>query len=161
MHCVIGIDQSLTSTGVVVIEDGVPKPIDYKVINTTKDQTIQQRIWYITTQIHLIAHKYKPILINVEGLSFASSGNATRDLAGLYYSLTTVLPFSFGYNVQTITPNQVKKFATGKGRADKKEMWEALPDHIKEAFSLVKKTKGLYDVTDAYWLAKYTEDIIK
>ena len=57
-----------------------------------------------------------------------------------------------------ISPNLVKKFATCKGGADKAAMVEAMPeklvDEIKEAN--YKKTTGLYDIADAYWIAKYT-----
>ena len=53
----------------------------------------------------------------------------------------------YGSNMVIISPNLVKKFATGKGGADKAAMVEAMPeslvDEIKEAN--YKKTTGLYD----------------
>ena len=58
-------------------------------------------------------------------------------------------------------PNTVKKVATGKGKADKQELYEALPLKPQALFSEkmgLKKTTGLYDLTDAYWIGVATQE---
>ena len=57
-----------------------------------------------------------------------------------------------------------KKLACGKGNADKKILVDNLPTDVREYFDKlgVKKTTGLGDLSDAYWIGmvlynKYTK----
>jgi N-acetyl-gamma-glutamylphosphate reductase len=54
------------------------------------------------------------------------------------------------------SPNEIKKFATTKGNATKDVMVAALPKDVAKLFAgkNLKKTTGLTDVTDAYWIAE-------
>jgi len=117
---------------------------------------VYERVWEITLYILNLVLDSKPDLIALEGLAFSKFGNATRDLAGLQYALVTTLRFAFKCKVAIIPPNTVKKVATGKGNSKKPEMYEALPEGIKQHFKDMgaKKTKGLFDLTDAYWIGK-------
>ena len=58
-----------------------------------------------------------------------------------------------------VPPTTLKKFATGSGKADKNEMIAALPVDVREHFNAqgYKKTTGLTDVADAYWLSTYAK----
>jgi len=103
---------------------------------------------------------HKVDLVAIEGLAFGMRGDATRDLAGLQYAIVNKLRFEGGFRVEIIAPNAVKKFATGDGRAKKEVLYEALPKSTQEVFLGigVKKTTGLYDLTDAYWIAMAIEE---
>jgi hypothetical protein len=84
------------------------------------------------------------------------TGNATRDLAGLQFSIITKIKFILQMDIEIIAPPTLKKFATGSGRASKIDMINALPPEVYEHFTKEKKWKkssGLTDVTDAYFLA--------
>lgn len=162
----VGIDQSITSTGLVILVDGM---VSAKAIRTEKDQggTMEKlrRIRSICAGvIESIDHAQNSnplyqVDIRIEGLGYGSAGDATRDLAGLQYLILDRL-VSAGYtNVTIIPPTTLKKFATGKGNCGKVEMLDSLPDLVKEnfvaKFKKSGKKRGLWDVADAYWLAKY------
>lgn len=100
----------------------------------------------------------------LEGLGFGSTGDAARSLAGLQFMLIDGFYDAFADDymikfadptLRVATPTTVKKFATGKGNASKEEIFDALPDRIKEEFSKIPKSKGRYDLADAYWLSRY------
>jgi Holliday junction resolvasome RuvABC endonuclease subunit len=157
---ILGIDQSYTSAGFVILdESGDVKKFGTIRSNADTNGDIFDRAAFVTRSILDIAVEYDPALVGLEGLAFSKFGNATRDLAGLQFVIITQLRTTkYGSNLVIISPNLVKKFATGKGGADKAAMVEAMPeklvDEIKEAN--YKKTTGLYDIADAYWIAKYT-----
>lgn len=158
--CVIGIDQSYTSTGYTVIDKN--SLLEFGTIKTRKsdDTDVFERAYKVTNQIIEIVNKYKPERIGIEGLAFAKFGNATRDLAGLQWVIVTRLRYELGFTntkLVIVPPNQLKKTATDSGSASKDDMVKALPSDVYQRISDAnyKKTTGLYDITDAYWIAQY------
>ena len=170
MRKVLGIDQSFTSAGYVVLDES-GEVVDFGTIRSVgekngvvNDGDIFDRSIKITDSMLAIAHKHNVALVGLEGLAFSKFGNATRDLAGLQFVLITQLKKSkFGSNMEIISPNLVKKYATGKGNAEKVDMAAAMPQKFLDdiAERNFKKTTGLYDIADAYWIAKYTLDALK
>lgn len=150
---VLGIDPSLTSTGVCISRYNLAYYTE--VIRSDKDQDTYTRINYIVDKIFDIAVRYEPEKIVIEGVAFGGVGNATRDLAGLHYMLACSLKLVYD-DVIIVPPTSLKKFATGSGKAKKQDMYNSLPEHIKEHFSEIglQKTKGLPDIVDAYWLTQ-------
>lgn len=129
------------------------------ICTTDADGDIHDRALKIIERLEDLVLMYRPIRIGLEGLAFSKFGNATRDLAGLQMAMITHLRYrkpNQCKDLQIISPNLLKKYATGKGSADKNQMYEALPESAKAVYSAYKKTKGRSDVVDAYWLAKYT-----
>lgn len=112
--------------------------------------------------LHLAQHidTYNPDVIAIEGLAFGMRGNVTRDLGGLQFVIIAHLQEVMNKFVDIVAPTSVKKFATGSGRAKKEDMIENLPSEIHTYFINlgVKKTTGLSDLADAYWIAKCIED---
>mgnify|MGYP001823205010 CR=1 FL=1 len=157
---VLGIDQSYSCTGLIVIEGDVLKHVE--ALKSPKDMDIHARANWIATHIQMLADLHSPDCVGIEGLAFGMRGDATRDLAGLQFVIINKLLFhSRGdYPIEIVAPNAVKKFATGNGKAKKEELYESLPKLTQERFLEVgvKKTTGLYDLTDAYWIAKATEE---
>ena len=90
-------------------------------------------------------------------------GNSSRDLAILQGMIVcNVLKLIDDNNVDVVSPTAVKKFATGKGNAKKEEMFEAITDEKDKALvERYKKTKGRYDVSDAYHIGKMYIDARK
>lgn len=151
---ILAIDQSYTSSGIVVLEGNKILYAERFVSNTELD--IYERAWEVADRSIAVAKKFKVEYIAVEGLAFSKFGDATRDLAGLQYTMVTRLRFVEGYDVIIVPPNTVKKVATGKGNAKKEELMESLPKRVRAKFDKlgVKKTTGLLDLTDAFWIGK-------
>lgn len=170
MRRVLGIDQSFTSAGFVVLDEsgdvvefGTIKSVGAK-DGKENDGDIFDRASKITDAMLALAFKHDVDLVGLEGLAFSKFGNATRDLAGLQFVLITQLKKTkFGSNMEIISPNLVKKFATGKGNAEKADMANAMPQKLLDDISErnFRKTTGLYDIADAYWIAKYTLEALK
>lgn len=153
----IGIDQSYTSTGFVVLDEN-KKMLDCKVFTTDKKDDIFKRAWELSNDIVREVNKYEECKIAIEGLAFAMRGNATRDLAGLQFSIVSKIKYMIEKEIDIVAPPTLKKSATGNGKASKEEMIEALPKDVYEVFTGEKnwkKSRGLTDVADAYFLADF------
>jgi Holliday junction resolvasome RuvABC endonuclease subunit len=155
----LGIDQSFTSCGVVVLNE-LKEVIESTTIKSPKDRDIFARALYVAEELSTYINKYGPQKIGLEGLAFSKFGDATRDLAGLQFTVVNHIRSIHSYtttNLLIVSPNALKKFATTKGNAKKEQMVDCLPKIVLESFKKqnYKKTTGLYDVTDAYWIAKY------
>lgn len=159
---ILGIDQSLTCTGMVLFDKG--EAVHFELITTAADKTDEfdrfKRAEYISDRIVELCDEENITDVSIEGLGFGSSGNATRDLGGLQYLIVTKL-MKNNTNIIITPPTTLKKYATDNGRASKVEVFEAIEARDKSAFleiEKVKKTKGRYDLADAYWLGRYMED---
>lgn len=160
----IGIDQSYTSSGYCVIEND--NIIEFGTIKTDPSMTIYQRAGESGKNMVELVNKYPGSKVSIEGLAFGIRGSATRDLAGLQFVIIDRLCNNTHIDtVQIITPKTIKKFATGSGGSTKKkvtktDMVNSLPENVKELFkSKHKSTNGLYDVTDAYYLARVLQTL--
>lgn len=158
---VLSIDQSFTSCGFVILDDEEAHIYTHGVISaerycTNGSSDIFARAWSIAQHAAQLAQQFDVDFIALEGLAFSKLGNATRDLAGLQFTIISVVRFINEYDVVIVPPNAVKKTATGKGNAKKELLYEVLPEITKKYFlSLgVKKTTGLLDLTDAFWIGK-------
>ena len=156
----IGIDQSYTSTGFVVIDHN-DNILDAKIISSIKDELIFKKAWDLSETIKNELLKWDNPLVAIEGLAFSMTGNATRDLAGLQFLIISKLMFQANINPAIIAPPSLKKSATGNGKASKEDMIAALPENVYLYFIndlKLKKSKGLTDMTDAYFLAKHIKN---
>lgn len=155
---ILAVDQSYTSCGIVVLND--EKMVYCEKLTTDKTKDMFDRAWEVAEHLRAIALNCKPDKVALEGLAFAGAGNATRDLAGLQYVIVTTLRKLDGWNVEIVTPTEVKRTATGKGCAGKDELVDALPGEIRSEFDAlgVKKTTGLQDLSDAYWIGRTALD---
>lgn len=156
----LGIDQSFTCTGLVVVDEN-EEVIGYKLINTDKDKedtyTNFRRAKKISDEIVEYIISMNIDKVHIEGLGFGASGDATRNLAGLQYLIVNEC-LDRGIEPLIVAPTSLKKFATGSGKAKKTEVFESIEDSNPSFFKdllEVKKTKGRYDLADAYWLAVF------
>jgi Holliday junction resolvasome RuvABC endonuclease subunit len=152
---VLAVDQSFTSSGIVILEHG--GIVHAERYQSNKENDSFSRAWEISQYIKEIACKYNVDFTAIEGLAFSKFGDATRDLAGLQYAIVTTLRFVENLEVIVIPPNTVKKVATGRGNANKEVLYQSLPTEVKQLFEEkmnLKKTTGLYDLTDAYWIGR-------
>ena len=158
---ILAVDQSFTCTGIVVMNDRqsvdhIPEMVHCEIFKTEKGKDIYLRSWEVVQKLCQMYSDHEPDVVALESLSFSSFGNATRDLAGLQFSIVTYLRYVHEYDVRIVPIGTIKKLATGRGNAKKMELLECLPKDVRKTFDDigVKKTTGLLDLTDAYWLGR-------
>lgn len=155
MTRILAIDQSYTHCAYCVTEG--KQVLDFGVFKSNTELDIYKRALYLSLDLGQIYTKYFPQEIRLEGLAFGMRGNATRDLSGLLFTIVNVMSHLHVFeNFRIIAPTQVKKTATGSGKAKKKEMIAALPPDILTLFKdkNFKQTTGLTDLADAYWISQ-------
>ncbi|MGZ4745622.1 MAG: hypothetical protein ACXVYY_00930 [Oryzihumus sp.] len=110
-------DLSLTQTGVAL--DGVTHTVRSKPVKAGTPDTVRQtleRLQNLTTGV--LVHVAGVDVVCVEGPSLGSKGGHTHDRSGLWWMVYDRLS-RLGIAVAVIPPNNVKKYATGRGNADK------------------------------------------
>ena len=164
MKYFLGIDQSFRSSGIVILDESAAVIVATTVV-APKDIDIFSRALFVAEAIsNQFIKVHNPTIIGLEGLAFSNIGNATRDLAGLQFTIVNYLRGNHNCtedNLIIVPPTSLKKFATTKGNAKKEVMVDFLPENVLELFQKknYKKTTGLYDVTDAYWIARYLLEV--
>lgn len=141
----LGLDLSLTSTGLAVVD-----PVGYHAwtARPPRGMTGHDRLAWILDQIWDIAYSYEGgHRVVVEGPSYGSQAGQKghHERAGLWWLVTQKL---WAGNVQYVVmpPSALKKYATGKGNASKDEVLLATAKRF-PAFN------GGNDAADALWLA--------
>lgn len=173
---VIGIDYSMTSPSLCVFNNSTfnyskckfyfltdKKKLEVK--NKVMEGVLfdeyfsqQERFNFISDWAMGIIGKYNPDVVYMEDYSFASTGRVFNiaENAGLLKHKMWISNQKF----YTIPPTVIKKYATGKGNANKEVMEKAF---INETTVDIKKLLGLTpsqwnpssDIIDSYFICKY------
>lgn len=161
---VMGLDLSLTSTGVCITEEG--KDILLTKVKTNSSESWFDRISRIITTILSYANEYKVEHITIENYSYGSSQG--RELLGELHGVVMYNLECEGYTYRKISPTQVKQFGCGRGQAPKrpadkaKSTWaktwvvEEINKRYDKAFRLADN-----DICDAYIIALLTEKAVQ
>lgn len=136
----LGLDLSLTRTGIVVLRDA--SVIDYCDVKTTNKDVEEVRHQVIWNMIHHFWQKYKPEMVMVEA---AIGGGRTAHVTHRLNAVVCWELYKHDIVFETIHPSTLKKNATGNGRASKDEMVDAARVSWPEC--------PHDDCADAYWLA--------
>ncbi len=151
----LSIDQSLSSTGIIIWED----ELKWQIAKSTKGDDVVVRIRTITEQIGYLIKTHKITHVVIESLPYGINSTSVRPLAGLYYCIANLCKdMKIEFAEANVTG--VKKFATGSGKAKKEDMIaaaiKAQPVLFENIAKLkIKKTTGLADLADAYWIGAY------
>lgn len=151
----LSIDQSYTHCAYVVTEG--TNLIEFGVLVSDKNLDVYKRALHLSLSLGQLFLKHTPTEIRLEGLAFGMRGDATRDLAGLLFTIINVISHLHCFNnFKIVSPKTVKKVGTGSGKATKKEMIAALPSDVLKLFKdkNYKLTTGLSDLADAYWISQ-------
>ena len=96
--------------------------------------------------------------VGIEGYAFGAVGRVFQiaENAGLFKHKL----YTKGVPFDVYAPTVIKKFATGKGNANKEMMIEAFEDEtgvdIREACGIINKSwNPITDIVDAYYICKY------
>jgi len=105
----------------------------------------------------IVLHNRRPEFVFIEDYAYAATGkvfNIAENMAILKNMLTTV-----GLKYFMIPPTVIKKFATGKGNANKEKMYDSFlidtKRDLEKEFNIKKDKNPISDIVDSYWLCKY------
>jgi len=157
---ILALDQSLKSTGWVIM-NLKEEVLAFGVIYTDKwkdDKNIEKeedRVFYIIKEIEKLIQKFNISILFLENLSLKNENSrSARVLGGIYYAIYVLAKQNDIELIESFRPTTVKAFAGG-GRYQKEDMFNVLPTEFQKQISeKYTKTKGLYDICDAYWIAK-------
>lgn len=151
--CFIGLDFSLTSTGVVVLDEAGELLYNNSIETSAKDGTTAQRLNKIVEELDKVFYKYPPLVVAWETINVGTNIKSTIDLARVSGAMFRVMydnaqdrehppPYCLMCNVSTL-----KKALSGSGEASKGKM--LLKVHVKWGEEL-----NTDDEADAYIAAK-------
>ena len=150
---VVGIDPSLTSTGLALIDALTGTAYTAAVTSKGKktDTLVMQseRIRDLTDRICDYVRAADPALVVIESATFSTRNDTSAHRrAGLWWSVVNDL-VAEDFSVVMLSPAEVKKFATGKGNAGKDMMV------ARAATTWGEETLGtnINDIADALFLA--------
>lgn len=114
---ILGLDLSLNHTGWCTFTVGEAGSLAYGVLDLEKSPLNEiQKMDFV---LEWLKPMFQPgLLVMIENFAFCARGRAVLQLAGLQYLVRHHL-FKSGIPFQLITPNQAKKFLTGKHHCDK------------------------------------------
>ena len=128
---------------------------EYKEYNTPIERFTNISNWALDI-IH--KHKSDTAKVFIEGYSFGSKGQAVFQIAENCGILKYRLQMSPSILYDTIVPSVVKKYASGKGNADKQLMYDSFKEHTKQdllkMFDMGKLNNPVTDIIDSYYIAK-------
>lgn len=150
----LSLDQSLSSSGFIVwSQEGSIEKFGALKKPKTLDDPVHQLKWVIAN-IESLLKENKITLVVMEGLPFGMQSASVRVLAALFFMVLIVCD-TLNIEVVVIPPTEVKK-AAGSGKFKKHEVIQALPEEFtsKVLAAGYKKTTGLSDIADAFFLYK-------
>jgi len=129
--------------------------------------TDQQRYENIASWVLSIVAPFdkESVYILIEDYAFAAKGrvfNLAENCGLLKYLL-----YKNGYKFSTIAPSVIKKYATGKGNANKEAMWNAFYEHTQIDLIGVYGSKSrrldspVTDIIDSYYLTQWMRDSLE
>ena len=135
---------------------------EYKDFNTPIERFTNVSIWALDV-IH--KNKSNTAKVFIEGYSFGSKGQAVFQIAENCGILKYRLQMSPTILYDTIVPSVVKKYASGKGNADKQLMYDSFKEHTKKdlmkIFDMQTLNNPVTDIVDSYYIAKVGYENIK
>lgn len=139
----VGIDPSLKSTGVVILDEKGKVVEQFALPIGTEEEP--QKYMRIAKQIrkHLDPSTDKVL---IEAFSFGSKGAGVSKMYGIGWTIRIML-VEQGFKWGEVAPTALKKFASGKGQAKKEDM--ILPVYKKWGFE-----STVNDITDAFVLSR-------
>lgn len=125
---VIGLDLSLTSTGVAIAKGG--RIIETQAIKSSGKKTdgipeTERRLRDIVNRLRAVVDRYNPELAVIEAPSFGSKFGSTDERAGLRWGVIHMLT-NRGAVIVQVSPKSRAKYGTGDGNAKKLEVLNAV-----------------------------------
>lgn len=148
---VVGLDPSLTNTGIAVLRDGRPIKLTTTGHGTLNARDYQHRSDRIVTQAHdvMATINHTIHLAVIEGPAYGACNASTHDGSGLWWRFYSALR-ARGIPIAVVAPTTRAKWATGRGNADKKQVLAA----VRATWAPWKAYITGHDIADALTLAE-------
>ena len=124
--------------------------------------------WETEEQRHDLLSDWAMNIINgcevfIEGYAFATSGKSHVRSVAENSGLLKHKMYKIGQTFTSVPPSVIKKYATGKGNANKDLMYDAFSKECVTPVDLqktlrpksTKQTNPTTDIVDSYWICKY------
>lgn len=147
MSYILGFDVSLSKTGWAVLDYESGELVDSGTIETSADDSLYERLKFLACSVEDLINSLDTDNFDaaLEGGFSARSGTVTRLLAMAWIMVALTIYDMTGIEAEEFPPTMVKKFATGKGNANKDDMLCAAQERWPEIDD--------YDIADACWVA--------
>jgi len=124
---ILGIDPGTATTGysILSLDGDIIIPIEFDLIETSKDISPEKRLSFIYQELENIIKKYSPDLMAIERVFFATNAR-TAIRVGQAIGVMMLCAASSEVPVFEYAPGTIKKLISGNGRADKKMMQQSL-----------------------------------
>ena len=126
---VVGIDPSLTATGIAVLRDGVPDApirIGYPGRSAASDADRARRCVALVREITAAVRRHQPDLVLMESPAYAMKTPSTCDRNFLWMALVHEFAVVGPMRYARVSPTSRAMFATGKGHATKESVIHAV-----------------------------------
>jgi len=136
-------------------DTSIYKDIDFHLFEYYKTLNLINISNTILSIIKKYINKNDNIIVVMEGISYGSS-NKTKsiyDLSGLNYLIRYNIIKNEHINLLICPPSEIKKFASGKGNANK----ELLIDAFLILYPEYQQIKKIDDLVDSYFMCKYAK----
>jgi len=120
---VMGIDPGSNCTGFGIIEEvkGTLQAIHWSSVRSSKKDAFPARLKCIYDELVLAIKKYKPDVVVVEDLFYATNVKTVIKL-GQTRGITLLAAINSGVPVEEYSPLEIKQSVVGYGRADKEQV---------------------------------------
>lgn len=149
MNRVVGLDLSLTSTG---MSDGTT----HHVFGTRPtDGSVESRLAAVVDSVYRFTRLDggDPCLVVIEDEAWSRSSQPGHAELSALRLMVRVELWRRGVPFALVAPSTLKKYTSGNGRASKPEMVAAVAERYGVDFGQIKVSHGRYDLADACALA--------
>lgn len=124
---ILGIDPGTATTGYGVVKTSKNKfeLLDFGLIETDKNGSPGKRLAEIYKQMNSVLRVYKPDIVAIERLFFATNAK-TAMRVGQAHGVLLLSAAKYKAEVFEYAPMSVKKVLTGNGHADKKDVQKSV-----------------------------------
>ncbi|MDI9358948.1 MAG: crossover junction endodeoxyribonuclease RuvC [Phycisphaerales bacterium] len=124
---IIGVDPGSEFMGIALLQVGKLKPsvILFETISLRSIKNKYERLGVIHKNMHDLLNKYKPNVLSIEAPFYSKNVKSTLTL-GRVQGIIMALAIDSGIAIYEYAPRKIKKSITGRGAADKKQVWKML-----------------------------------
>jgi crossover junction endodeoxyribonuclease RuvC len=142
---VMGIDPGSHCTGFGIVEEikGVLHPVHWNSVRSSPKDTFPDRLKRIYDELVLAIEKFKPNVVSVEDLFYATNVKTVIKL-GQTRGVTLLAAVNCGVEVAEYSPLEIKQSVVGYGRADKNQVRDMVTILLK-----LKEKPEPFDASDA------------